>query len=545
MSVSKTLLRRFHFFDLLSPPDYTRIARAANRCDLRAGTLIFQEGALGDQFYMIVSGQIEIFSTGEQGQTTLNLLEANEWFGELALLDDLPRSASARARSRVTLLTLGKSEFRWLVQTYPLVLHRLVEVSHRALRERDRAFLVEAELRAAQLAKLYSIALDITRHLDRDKALEAIRDHAIDLTNSAGGDIYLHDKSSQLLVPHASMVHTVPCRVGETRIGRAFSTRQAQPPQSVIERGCFELAAPIRIVDPKEGERMLGVLSVYRADDGTPYRALDKTMLELFASQAAIVIENADLYQSHLAKRELDAQLNAARRVQQSLIPAASPHIRGYQVAGLWHPAQQVSGDYYDFIPMADGHWGFVIADVAGKGLNAALFMANTRSILRGSAGAGGAVADIIRRANRAIEADSSGGMFVTAFFGILEPQTHRFTYVNAGHNLPLLYRSADRSVQELSGGNLALGIVPELDCDADELRFQPGDLLFMYTDGVTEATDAHESLYGEARLRDDLRAAGGETARRVIRFIDRRVREFTGAFPQSDDITVVALGRT
>lgn len=544
MSVSKTLLNRFRFFDLLAPTDFTRIARATTRQDLRANTLIFEQGAPGDAFYMIVSGEVEIYAAGEQNDTTLNHLAANSWFGELALLDDLPRSASARTLTRTTLLTLGKADFRWLVQSYPLVLHRLLEVSHKTLRDRDRAFLVEAELRATQLGKLYEIALDITRHLDRDQALAAIREHVVDLLNSAGGDLYLYDPDSQHLIPQAGLVPSAPCRVGKGRVGLAFSTGHAQPPQPALDRGCFELAAPIRIVDPKEGERLLGVLNVYRATDGKPYEATDKALLELFASQAAIVIENADLYRTSLAKRELDAQINAARGVQQSLIPAAPPHIRGYQVAGFWHPAQQVSGDYYDFIDLKDGRWGFVIADVAGKGLYAALFMANTRSILRGSAIAGGTPAEIVARANNMLEADSSGGMFVTAFFGILEPLSHRFTYVNAGHNLPLHYRAADGTIRDLPGGSLALGILSDAPYHSDEITLEAGDLVLLYTDGVPEATDERETLYGDARLHEAVLECGNDTARQVIRHIDARVREFTGAYPQSDDITVVALKR-
>lgn len=540
MSVSKTLLRRFRFFELLSPADFTRIARAATRQDLRPNTLIFQDGALGDVFYLIVSGEVEIFTPGEQDDTILNHLTKNQWFGELALLDDLPRSASARTKTRATLVTIPKAEFRWLVQTYPLVLHRLVEASHKALRDRDRAFRIEAEMQAARLGKLYAVALDITRHLDRNQALEAIRDHAVELSNSAGGDIYLYDAASEMLVPHTTSSDTLP-----RRMRRRSPISRGQLLKQKLHPGCFELNAPIRLVDPKEGERLLGILSVYRADDGKLYETLDKTLLELFASQAAIVIDNADLYQTRLAKRDLDAQINAARSVQQSLIPAAPPQIRGYQVAGLWHPAQQVSGDYYDFISLPDGRWGFVIADVAGKGLNAALFMANTRSILRASAGAGGSAAEIMQRANRAVEADSSGGMFVTAFFGILEPPCHRFTYVNAGHNLPILYRASDKTLHDLPGGNLALGIVREVEYSSAEITFAPGDLLVIYTDGVTEATDARETLFGDARLHAAIRECGTETARRVIRYLDARVREFTVGYPQSDDITLVTLRRT
>ncbi len=545
MPVPKSLLRPFRFFELLTPTDFTRIARAATRHDLRANTLIFQEGAAGEEFFMIVRGQVEIFSHSARAETSLSVLNADEWFGELALLDDLPRSASARALKSSTLVTLPKTEFRWLVQTYPLVLHRLVEASHKALRERDRAYVLELESRAAQLKNLYDVALDITRHRDRNQALAAIREYAVELTNSAGGDVYLYDNNTQLLVPHAGIVETPPRRAGESRVGRAFASGQAQPAQFESARTCFELAAPIQLQDPKEGERRLGVLNVYRASDGKPYQATDKTLLELFASQAAIVIDNANLYQTHLAKRDLDAQLNAARGVQQSLIPAAPPQIRGYQIAGLWHPALQVSGDYYDFIALPDGRWAFVIADVADKGLTAALFMANTRSILRASASAGGSAAKMIERANHALEADSSDGMFVTLFFGILEPRAHRFTYVNAGHNHPLFLRAADQSIQELPGRNLALGIVPRVEYQSDEITFARGDLLVMYTDGVTEATDAHNKLFEDARLYAAIAECDDYSARQVLRHIDTRVRAFTGAHPQSDDITVVTLKRT
>jgi sigma-B regulation protein RsbU (phosphoserine phosphatase) len=171
--------------------------------------------------------------------------------------------------------------------------------------------------------------------------------------------------------------------------------------------------------------------------------------------------------------------------------------------------------------------------------------MANTRSILRASAGAGGSPSEIIARANRAVEADSAGGIFVTLFFGILDSRTHRFTYVNAGHNPPLLYRAADATIQALQGRNLALGILAGIEYEAGEMTFAHGDLLVIYTDGVTEATDAHDKLFEESRLRAAIQACGGNTARQAIRTIDTRVREFTGAHPQSDDITVVTLRRT
>lgn len=505
---------------------------------------MFRQGDAGDAFYMIESGSVEILNAADE--TQLNLLHAGQWFGDFALLDDSPRSASVRARTRVTLISLPRAEFLWLVTTYPVVLHVLATSSQQQLRERDRVYLAEVEARAHQLEELYYTALDITRHLDRDRALEAIRERAIELLNSAGGELYLIDAMSNLLIAQAPTLPNTPnFRVGEGSAGIAFATGKTRVELPARRMPRHELAAPIQLTETNGKERQLGVLRVYRAGDGTPYMDSDCTLLELFASQAAIVIENADLIHSRVLQGQLETELQNARRVQRQLIPFEPPRLRGYQVAALWHPAKQVSGDYYDFISLADGRIGFVIADVSGKGLDAAMFMANTRATLRASAVAGDSAAAIVARANNTLAQDSPGGMFVTAFFGILDPRSGVFSYSNAGHNPPLLWRAHNRTMELLEVGDRALAITNDFEYHAHSVMFAPGDLLLMYTDGVNEATNAGDQLFGMERLENAIQENSSGTAQQVIRQIDARVRAFTGAYPQSDDITVVALRRT
>lgn len=543
MPVSVHVLRRFAFFERVPDAAMKRLAANVESLELNPNTIVIQQGEVGDAFYMIAAGSVEILNAPDE--THLNLLAAGEWFGDFALLDDQPRSASVRTVTPTKLLVMPKADFIQLVTTYPLVLHELATVSQQRLRQRDRAYLAEVETRARQLEQLYSTALDITRHLDRDRALEAICQRAIKLLAGQGGQIYFYDDAAELLVPQTSDSPTEPTvRIGESCAGVAFASGKPHLVQSKRKVKRHEIAAPIQLADEQQTVRQLGVLYVYRLGKRPAFTESDCQLLELFASQAAIVIENADLIQMRVRQGQLEMELQNARRVQQQLIPSEPPHLRGYQIASLWYPAKEVSGDYFDFIPMDGGRVGFVIADVSGKGLDSALFMANTRATLRASAASGDEPAAMISRANNTLSEDSPAGMFVTVFLGIVDPKSGVCTYVNAGHNPPLVWRARTRQFEELLIGNRALGITFGYVYDAHALTLEHGDLLLLYTDGVTEATDAAGALFGMERLERVIREWAGGTALQAIRLIDAHVRAFTGAYPQSDDITVVALRR-
>ncbi|MCG3141148.1 MAG: hypothetical protein HDKAJFGB_02363 [Anaerolineae bacterium] len=543
MSIPTKTLRRFAFFASAPNNAMKRLAAQVTRLEFEPNTLVFCQGDPGDYFYMIQDGTIEILNAS--AETQLNLLHAGQWFGDFALLDDAPRSALARTRTRAILLALPRAEFLELVTTYPLVLYVLATSSQQQLRERDRAYLAAVETRARQLEQLYFTALDITRHLDRTRALEAIRARAIELLHSAGGDLYLFDASVNGLVAQtAAAFDASRFQQGKECADSAFATGAPRIVTPTRRAPRHELAAPIQLTEPNGTTRPLGALRVYRAKNGIAYNDEDCKLLELFASQAAIVIENADLIQTRVLQSQLENELQNARRVQRQLIPFEPPRLRGYQIATLWYPAKQVSGDYYDFIPLADGRVAFVIADVSGKGLDAAMFMANTRATLRASAVAGDDPAAIVARANQTLAQDSLGGMFVTMFFGILDPLNGAFAYVNAGHNPPLLWRADTRTLETLEIGDRALAITNDFVYRPHRLTLNLRDLLLLYTDGVNEATNAADAQFGMERLENMIRQNASASARQIIRRLDQRVRAFTGAFPQSDDITVVALRR-
>jgi serine phosphatase RsbU (regulator of sigma subunit) len=224
------------------------------------------------------------------------------------------------------------------------------------------------------------------------------------------------------------------------------------------------------------------------------------------------------------------------------------PNLSGWAFAAHWQPARQVAGDYYDFIPLSgprpDGRLGLVIADVSDKGMPAALFMAMTRSTVRASVGHTTSPASGIALANRLICADASGGMFVTLFYAELDLATGEMTYVNAGHNPPLLLHASHDSPIELERTGMALGVTTDASFEQRTVRFETGDLAYLYTDGITEAIDERDRGFGVQHLRQTLVQARGATVADVIASVERSVQVHIGPLAPLDDITMVAVKR-
>ena len=215
--------------------------------------------------------------------------------------------------------------------------------------------------------------------------------------------------------------------------------------------------------------------------------------------------------------------------------------IPGIGIAAATIPAMEIGGDFYDFIPAGEGRWGIVVADVSGKGTSAALFMALSRTLLHVSGGNSTDPTAAIRQANRWIYEDGRSSMFVTVFYGMLDPAGMRFSYVNAGHTPPLLVRGT--GVEELGGSRgIALGVVPDVAIASTTLELRHGDLLVLYTDGVTEAFNDLNEAFGEERLREYVRSNCAKPAPAVLEGLVAEIRRFTGTAAQSDDITLVVV---
>jgi sigma-B regulation protein RsbU (phosphoserine phosphatase) len=263
-----------------------------------------------------------------------------------------------------------------------------------------------------------------------------------------------------------------------------------------------------------------------------------------FNSMAQDLKKNIENLRRTTAEKERYAkEMEIAKEIQDNFLPAFTPAIPGIELTATTLPAMEIGGDLYDFIPVTKERWGLAIADVSGKGVSAALFMALCSTLIRVSGGAEADPSVVLEHANKLIYADGRSSMFITIFYGVLDPANRRFTYVNAGHNPPLLVRGTPPEVRTLEEGRgIALGVVPEVKITGAELVLEPDDLIVMYTDGVTEAFNSQDEEFGEERLKDYLKNHRDDPVQEIIDGIIDDVRRFQGSAPQSDDITLVVV---
>lgn len=240
----------------------------------------------------------------------------------------------------------------------------------------------------------------------------------------------------------------------------------------------------------------------------------------------------------------LQQELQIARTLQRSVIPVDFPDRQAFSVYGLMESAREVGGDFYDFFDRPDGRFAAVIADVSGKGVPAAFFMAICRTLLRAIALFESDPAVCVRQLNELLSAGNDQMMFVTLFFGVFDPATGRLQYVNAGHNPPVTM-GADGTVRPLAGStDIAVAVVDESDFTSHELTLAPGDRLVLYTDGVTEAFAPDGAQFGEERLAATLAGAAGLPPEGIARALVEAIHAFEDGGDQSDDITILILGR-
>jgi serine phosphatase RsbU (regulator of sigma subunit) len=427
---------------------------------------------------------------------------------------------------------------------------------HAAIAIDNARLYAAATLAASELRRLYDTSLDITSQLEISKLLDLIIRRAAELLDGESGNFYFYDKTTNELVPRAPFGQHTAERVerlkpDEGATGRVFLSGQPLVVQdhdtwegrvARIPRGRYGRVLHVPI---KHGEQVIGVMSVNRSKSAPVYTDDDVRLLSLFAPQAAIAIENARLYQVAVEQARLERELDLARTLQSGLIPRELPQIHGWDLAALWRPAREVGGDFYDLFPLSRAtRYGLLIADVSDKGMPAALFMTLARAILRASVTAARTPAHCIAHANRLICADTANGMFVTLCFAQFAPRSGEMVYVNAGHNPPLLYRKRTDHLSELARTGIALGVDDKIAFGQRRLLLARGDFILFYTDGVTEAIDAGEHEFGMERLRQVVLENHRASTTEILTALEKAVRAFVGAAPQSDDIAVVIVKR-
>ncbi|MCC6845642.1 MAG: PP2C family protein-serine/threonine phosphatase [Bacteroidetes bacterium] len=287
-----------------------------------------------------------------------------------------------------------------------------------------------------------------------------------------------------------------------------------------------------------------GLLMVSSKLGGAEFSPDDLHFIELLGNTAIAALENSRLFDEEVEKRLIESDLQIAKDIQRQLLPKTLPDLRNFDFAGENISSKHVGGDYFDVIKLDDNRLLLAIADVSGKGIPAALIMANTQAALRVLAPLNLPLPEFVARVNSVIHQNTQDDKFITFFCGILDVRSNELTYINAGHNPPLLHRS-DGLLEELNVGGILLGIFDEAPpYDEGCVHFDAGDLLIMYTDGVSEAMNEQSEEFGEERLRmlagtmSDISA--DECARRII----AAARNHAGSAPQSDDITLLIVRR-
>ena len=262
------------------------------------------------------------------------------------------------------------------------------------------------------------------------------------------------------------------------------------------------------------------------------------------AQQVAAAVQNDRLQRELAGRRQMERELQLARQIQQTFMPDYPLTLPGWEMAVIWRAAHQVGGDFYDFFELPGQRLGLIIADVADKGIPAALFMALSRAMLRTAAGSDVTPGRVLARVNDLLVPDAQHGMFVTALYGILSLESGQFVCANAGHLPPLVWRAGARQLQRMPKGNIALGVLEGVRFEEHVARLEPGDYLIMYTDGVTDALSPDNEFFGEQRLVQIIRETDVNNAAALLATIDDALTDFVAGTPPSDDITLLVLRR-
>ena len=289
--------------------------------------------------------------------------------------------------------------------------------------------------------------------------------------------------------------------------------------------------------------RMTGLLAVFNKKVDSGFSADDQRLLAIIASESGQVIDNARLAEKEMALMHMQEEMRLAQEMQNNLLPKEAPRLAGYDIAGKSVPAKEVGGDYFDFLAIDEKRLAFCLGDVSGKGLPAALLMANLQAAVRSQTMAGTSLTSCLERANALLFRNTSPEKFATLFFGCLDTGDHVLHYCNAGHNHPFLITDKTGPLR-LSEGGLALGCFESFPFAENQVQLNPGDRLVVFSDGISEAVNHADEEFGEAQVYDLAVANRGASAAELIEKILQEVSRHAADQPQMDDMTLVVVQR-
>ena len=419
-----------------------------------------------------------------------------------------------------------------------------VVATHRLGRQvREAEF--ELKARLLELESLYDLGLSLGGQLDISALADEVLFRSISLTDAGKGTLVLFEESGAVLLERSvggevvAARDAVPWTLPEG--GVINNAAEAVPTAGMKISTCQKVLA-VAISVP---ERRAGVLAVADKEsrDGRvlDFTATDARLLALFANQAAGAIETARLHKDAIEKERIERELELAAGIQRQILPRDVPTMKGLEVAARNRPTRQVGGDYFDFFPLSGGRLAFLVADVSGKGVPAALLVSTVHAAVHLQIDEAKTVAELIGRIDRHLQKYAATRKFLTCFFGVLEPATGTLRYVSAGHN-PALLRRSTGAVQQIKATGVPIGMFPNATWREESVVMDSGDLLCVYSDGITEALDAAEEEFGLDRLS---RLLTPDPPATICDSVFDAVSAFAGETPQYDDQTLLLLRRS
>lgn len=405
------------------------------------------------------------------------------------------------------------------------------------------------------LGSLLEVSKALAVLVELDPLLKVILDKATEVMDAERSTIFMHDEKLSVLRSHLSgqikrdavLLHLgvgIAGHVAKTlsllNVPDAYSDPRFNPKfdKETGFRTRNILCAPLLSRDG----RLLGVIQLLNKRGRSAFSADDETLLTAFASIAAVAIDRARLVAEVVESKRIEESLRLAHDIQMGMLIRRFPD-QGVSMHATLQPARGVGGDFYDVLAQEGRVW-FTVGDVSGKGMGAALFMAITLTLFRASAEGAASPADVLARMNHGLARDNERAMFVTVFVGLLDLVTGRVTYANGGHNPPYVLRAAGTLEVLRNADSPALGVFEEAVYSNSELDLGPGDGLFLYTDGITEAQAPDESFYGADRLEALLRGLVSSSPAECVDHVVGGVNRFASGAPPADDLTVLALRR-
>jgi serine phosphatase RsbU (regulator of sigma subunit) len=302
--------------------------------------------------------------------------------------------------------------------------------------------------------------------------------------------------------------------------------------------GAFVFAVPIAVKDA-----IYGVMLIEEAAGGLRFRSRRLEIITGIAQQAALAIQNDMLQKEMVVRERLETEVQLARQIQQTFIPESLPQFEDWELAARWKTARQVGGDFYDVFDLPDNKLGLFIADVADKGVPAALFMALTRTLVRAAVIEADSPAGALKRVNDLLIPDTKQGMFVTAVYAVLDMTSHELTYVNAGHNPPLWIK-CDGAIEKLTRTGVALGAAEGVNYTQRVIQLEKDDNVLLYTDGLTESFNYEGEFYGDDRLIEAIQTSLCSSAADLLDVVEKSLLNFVQDMPAADDLTMLVLRR-